>query len=442
LSLFIEKVTEDTIMSHPQIKECALGIMKKLGGLPLALITVGRAMYNKHDPGIWENTLVRLQQAQTNDGESPSSIESVFRRLSFSYENLNSIQKDCFLLCSLWPEDHCIKRNELVEFWMGQGLINDFDIRKSYDKPEIQSAYNVGYTYIKKLQDVCLLEEGEEDGPELSVKMHDVIRDMALWIANNQGSGKNKWIVPVCTNYASKDINVPPNTEKLSLIDIYQNDYNISFSSTSCSPKLSIFLHLSENLLKDFPAGICKLVNLQFLNLSNNEIQLLPEELATLINLRYLLIRGNGIRTISDEILFKLIALRVLDISGFYLDDVEKLVVPSLLEELKLLADFQALGITIAGMKQFHMLNTFSVPTRWLEVTINSTIPLDTFSLGNYQMQNNLFSLKITVGRGMQHLQFDSTYGSPCNLGRLEQLTFSNYRGKMKDILWNNLKPN
>jgi disease resistance protein RPS2 len=465
-SLFMEKVTEETIMSHPHIKKYALDVIKKLGGLPLALITVGRAMYSKRDPCIWENTLMRLQQAQPNNDESSSSIESVYHTLSLSYENLNSTEKDCFLLCSLWPDDHSIKRNELVELWMGHGLINNFDIRELIFKPDIQSAYNVGYTLIRKLQDVCLLDEGEDDdfSHEVSVKMHDVIRDMALWIANNKGSRMNKWIVPICTNYVSKDINVPPNTEKLSLMNFNQKE--ISFSCTSYSPKLStllitsttiysrvltiniqhlelflglIFLDLSNHRLEDFPIGICKLVNLQFLNLSYCGIDSLPEELVTLINLRYLLIRENSICTISDGILSKLKALRVLDISnGFYTVNFEKHVVPSLLEELKLLVDFQALGITINDMNQFDMLNTFSVPARWLHVCFDSTLSSFTFSLSS-QMQTNLFSLFIEVRGDIQYVVFDSANGSSCNLGRLEKLTFSNVSGAVKDIIWNNL---
>jgi disease resistance protein RPS2 len=49
-SLFKEKVADETINSDPLIQQCAVKVMKELGRLSLALITVGRAMHSKVDP--------------------------------------------------------------------------------------------------------------------------------------------------------------------------------------------------------------------------------------------------------------------------------------------------------------------------------------------------------------------------------------------------------
>ena len=60
----------------------------------------------------------------------------------------------------------------------------------------IQEARSQGEEVIKSLQRACLLENGIsrlED--EECLKMHDVIRDMALWLACENEKKKNKFVV-------------------------------------------------------------------------------------------------------------------------------------------------------------------------------------------------------------------------------------------------------
>ena len=54
LSLFRMKVGEDTFNSHPEIPTLAIEIMKQCKGLPLALVTIGRAMANRKTPQRWD----------------------------------------------------------------------------------------------------------------------------------------------------------------------------------------------------------------------------------------------------------------------------------------------------------------------------------------------------------------------------------------------------
>ncbi|KAJ3701420.1 hypothetical protein LUZ61_005125 [Rhynchospora tenuis] len=151
---FKEKVTDETINSDPLIQKYAVDIVKELGRLPLALITIGRAMHDKMDPREWEHDLKLLKQARLNDIEFSGSNQLVFQTLKFSYDNLkNDTLRQCFLHCSLWPEDYEIERDNLVQFWIGSGLI---------DEPTIQEAFDAGHSYIGRLQAVCLLEIGDD----------------------------------------------------------------------------------------------------------------------------------------------------------------------------------------------------------------------------------------------------------------------------------------
>ncbi|KAJ7962943.1 Disease resistance protein [Quillaja saponaria] len=53
LKLFEIKVGEETLNSHPSIPDLAKEVVAECRGLPLALVTVGRAMANKKDPDQW-----------------------------------------------------------------------------------------------------------------------------------------------------------------------------------------------------------------------------------------------------------------------------------------------------------------------------------------------------------------------------------------------------
>ncbi|KAJ4791114.1 Disease resistance protein (CC-NBS-LRR class) family [Rhynchospora pubera] len=173
--LFKEKVGNETIHSHPLISSLAIDVVKELNGLPLALITIGRSMYGKRDPREWEDAIDLLKRSRLNEIETTPEEEKIYYKLKFSFDSLESAElQNCFLACSLWPEDFPIYKIKLIECWMGLGLLCAFDA---------QNIYNPGYTLIGKLLSACLLEEEGSD----FVKMHDVMRDMALWLVHTVG---------------------------------------------------------------------------------------------------------------------------------------------------------------------------------------------------------------------------------------------------------------
>ncbi|KAJ4813286.1 Disease resistance protein (CC-NBS-LRR class) family [Rhynchospora pubera] len=284
-SLFEKNVSKETIDSHPEIRKCAMDVAKKLGGLPLALITVGKAMCDKEDLKEWEVAVKQLKQIRLRDVELSDEYTSVFKMLSFSYDSLkNEKLKQCFLHCSLWPEGSIIVKDDLVQLWMGLGMI---------DMPTLADDYDVGYSYIGTLQTVSLLEIVDNN----TTKMHDVIHDMALWIANDKKEVMNKWIVGASAYERGQQIVISSDTEIVSVLHQEGNSFSIADNSTKLVTFRGIynegiqlelfskltFLDLSWSTLKDFPVEICNLMHLQFLNLSYLFIRLLfPEKIGNL----------------------------------------------------------------------------------------------------------------------------------------------------------------
>lgn len=154
--------------------------MEECKGLPLALVILGRSMTQKKDVSSWDKLLKDLRKSPT---KIPGMESDLFRRLEPSYDRLpNNAVKSCFIYHSMFQEDKLIYNDQLIELWIAEGFLDEFhDIHEARDK---------GEEIIKTLKHACLLEScGSNDR---SYKMHDSIRDLALWLFGECGRKKNK----------------------------------------------------------------------------------------------------------------------------------------------------------------------------------------------------------------------------------------------------------
>lgn len=100
-------------------------IAQECGGLPIALVTLGRALRNK-ELSRWSEALEALKKSRHVDirGMSEKVLSSI--KLSFDYIESEEA-KMCFLYCCLFPEDYDIKVENLVMFLIGEGLIDNIE---------------------------------------------------------------------------------------------------------------------------------------------------------------------------------------------------------------------------------------------------------------------------------------------------------------------------
>lgn len=64
--LFKKNAGEETVKSHPDITKVAQEVAAKCDGLPLALVTIGRAMASKKTPQDWRDALYILSNSPPN----------------------------------------------------------------------------------------------------------------------------------------------------------------------------------------------------------------------------------------------------------------------------------------------------------------------------------------------------------------------------------------
>ncbi|KAK1318534.1 Disease resistance protein [Acorus calamus] len=244
------------VVELEEIKLHAKAVSRECCGLPLAIITVGKAMRKKNQPELWKSALYELRRS----APYIYGIErEVFLPLKWSYDSLQGKNiKPCFLYCIMYPEDYSIKVSELVHCWMAEGLIDESD--------DPEEPYNRGFAIVENLIDSCMLEPGDQKG---MVKMHDVIRDVAIWIASSSGH---------------------------------------EFETFS----------RSDRGLTKFPEESMK-ESLRRVSLMNNKIEELPDRLMTSSMLLSLLLQGNLLKNIPEEFFVGLRALRVLNLSETHL---------------------------------------------------------------------------------------------------------------------------
>ncbi|RWR82596.1 putative disease resistance protein [Cinnamomum micranthum f. kanehirae] len=184
--LFREKAggVVDTFASHDLPRKVA----KECGGLPIAIVTLGRALRNKEEL-VWKNALLELRRS--NPVNIKDMNEKVFTSLEMSYNYLESEEaKSLFLLCSLFEEGYHISMNDLIRYGMGEGLFSNVNTLE-------EASFKV-HALIGKLKASSLLLERESDN---RVKMHDLVRNAATSIATRYehgffvkiGAGLKEW---------------------------------------------------------------------------------------------------------------------------------------------------------------------------------------------------------------------------------------------------------
>ncbi|KAL1219140.1 putative disease resistance protein [Cardamine amara subsp. amara] len=354
--LFQKKVGDKTL--SPDIVEQAKKVAKKCCGLPLALNVIGETMSAKTTVEEWNHAVNVLTRSAAEFFNMDNKILPI---LKFSYDSLvdKHIQL-CFLYCALFPEDYKISKEKLIDYWICEGFIGE-------DDQDIKDAINQGYVELGTLIRANLVMEVNRD----KVVMHDVVREMALWIASDLGKQRETFIVQARVGLSripkvkdwgavrrmslmNNDIEEITCTSKCSELTtlFLQNNYNLKNLSGEFirSMQKLVVLDLSGNRrLNKLPEQISELASLQFLGLSSTDIEKLPVGFQELEKLTHLDLTDSR-RLCSISGISKLSSLRILKLMYSNVDgDV------SLLKELQLLEHLQVLTVNICtelGLKQ------------------------------------------------------------------------------------------
>ncbi|XP_031281404.1 putative disease resistance protein At1g63350 [Pistacia vera] len=311
-------------------------------------------MSNRRTPEEWRYAINTLQ---SHPSEFADMESSVFQVLRFSYDSLRDDKhKNCFLYCSLFPEDHMIRKDELIDLWIAEGILRNYGLDDTRDAGEF---------IIRSLKHACLLEMvGDSDD---YVKMHDVLRDMALWLAlvkenkifvfENQESIKKHgiatWKEAVRISLWGRSVKLfseTPFCPRLLTFVVRQTSVETFPSPFFQSMHAMKVLDLSKNWYLTTLPAMLEMINLQYLNLSDTDIEELPIMASSLTKLRFLLLDGTRkLKAIPEGVISILSSLHVfsrvptrnreLYFHSFWNT--------TLLRELECLEDLQEISVTL-----------------------------------------------------------------------------------------------
>ncbi|XP_038890209.1 probable disease resistance protein At4g27220 [Benincasa hispida] len=321
-------------------------MVRKCGGLPIALATIVKALKGKEE-AIWKDALKQLKNPITVDVKGVSDV--VYASLKLSYDYLKGEEaRLLFLLCSVFPDDYEISVEDLQIYAMGLRLLNQVN---TWDEARNR--------VIKLVDDLkassLLLESNSRDN---HVKMHDTVRDVAIYIASKEanmstlsyGFGLSEWqekdrhgsyraIFGNCHNF----YNLPQNLEfpKLELLILDGHDWrgeklqicdpffegmkelkvlNLSRMSFQTLWRSSIYslenlqtLCMSYCTFNDIDA-ISHLKKLQILRVDKCSITLLPISMSQLTQLKVLQVSNCPLKVIPPNIISSMLKLQALDI--------------------------------------------------------------------------------------------------------------------------------
>ncbi|KAL4613909.1 hypothetical protein ACB092_07G016200 [Castanea dentata] len=233
------------VAHREEIKPLAEAIVKECSRLPLAIITVGAAMRKKTRVELWRHALKELQRSVP----SIEGIEDkVYKPLKLSYDSLQ------------------------------EGLI---DVGQNW------ANMDEGISLIENLKDSCLLEECIGWN---AVKMHDVVRDVAIWISSSSEDGCKSL---VRSGIGLSDISAEEfsNSNSLDRVSFMRNNITrLPDCMIQCSKASTLLLQdnyaldtVPEKFLQGFEA-------LKVLDLGSTSIRSLPHSLLQLRDLRVLLL--------------------------------------------------------------------------------------------------------------------------------------------------------
>ncbi|GMN71890.1 hypothetical protein TIFTF001_054665, partial [Ficus carica] len=302
LNLFLDTVGRD-VLSIQNMEVIVNLFVKECACLPLAIVTIAGSLKGIVDYNNWKTALEDLKA-------STKGTDEIFEKLKFSYDRLNDENlQACLLYCALFPEDYEIGRNELIEYLIAEDIVQGRNRQAKLER---------GQAMLNKLVHACLLEDTKHHtigklGEVGFVKMHDLIRDMAL----NITSDSPRFLVEAGTGLkcVPDDENWKEDLVKVSLMHSQISNIPWSFESPKCSLLSTLLLNENYRLSSISNNFFLHIKGLSLLDLSETPIENLPESISELVNLTALLLRGCRSLTYVPS-LAKLTALKRLDFGG------------------------------------------------------------------------------------------------------------------------------
>lgn len=312
--LFSNKAFSKGVQEQAELVRTGKRIVNKCKGLPLALNTMGGLMSSKqvHE---WEAI------AESNLGDTIRGKDEILSILKLSYMHLPYEMKQCFAFCAVFPKDHKIEKDMLIQLWTANGFIQGEGTMDLEEKGEFIFNYLVWRSFLQHANIVKASRywhglKQESNGCKMHDLMHDLAKDVASECATAQEliqkkvsikdtrhlklSSTDGWreirglfkgtiplrtlLVPSMSYQDLRELKLG----SLRALWCYCHDPSIIRSNFINTAHLK-YLDLSWSSIVRLPSSICMLHHLESLRLSNcYKLRYLPEGMTSMKKLRHI----------------------------------------------------------------------------------------------------------------------------------------------------------
>uniref|UniRef100_A0A0E0AS55 Uncharacterized protein n=1 Tax=Oryza glumipatula TaxID=40148 RepID=A0A0E0AS55_9ORYZ len=304
-----------------QYEKVSAEILKKCGGLPLAIITIASLLAVRPTRIMqeWE----RIQNSLgTAFGTNPS-LEGMRQILNLSYKNLPFNLRTCLLYLGKYPEDFYIERDDVVRQWIAEGFVRSSrgqdleDVGKSYFNELIN---RIKFEYILLFL-TGLIQPEQNDYREVTrCRVHDMMLDLILSRCKEDnfinvaysGSGKDYMAIDWQHGYSSNKV------RRLSLQSmVVESDFAVLIEGRAVPAQLAQVRSIS--LFENSAGGVPWLLHFKYLRLlhimSYGTKRVDLTVVSQLLHLRYLMIVGDWCEVELPSRICGLVHLETLEIA-------------------------------------------------------------------------------------------------------------------------------
>jgi len=364
--LFFKRIFGSEDCCPDVLKQVSIKILKKCGGLPLAIISISSLLANR--PKIkdeWE----RVSRSIGSALEKNPSLEGMNSILSLSYNDLPPNLKTCLLYLSIFPEDTVIDRECLVRRWIAEGFICE---ERGHSKQEV--AENHFYELINKSM-VQPVEVGY-DGKARACRVHDMMLELIIsksiednfitFVGHGQTDVANRHglIRRLSIHHIDQELASVLANEDLSHVR------SLTVTASACIkhlPSLAEFealrvldFHGCQNMQEYDMSGIDKLFQLKYLSFSNTGMRELPSGIVRLYGLETLDLRDTFIEELPPEIVELIKLQHLLASGGLYSSAEGRLKIPNGIGNMRNLREISGFNVIKSSLSAVEELGNLT----------------------------------------------------------------------------------
>ncbi|KAG0451237.1 hypothetical protein HPP92_026311 [Vanilla planifolia] len=256
--------------------DIGLLIVARCCGLPLAIKAIAGVLSKKgSNRKEWEKVL-------NNEAWSMSRLPEELRgALYLSFDDLPSPLKQCFVYCSLFPEDESLSRSDLVRLWVAEGFVKEQGDAFIEDTAK---------EYYGELIRRNLLQPDPMHYDESECIMHDLMRSLAKFLSQDE-------------TFTGNVTNTAASPAKLRRLAVENQETISTVASLVVEQKcLRTLLAFHGTRLFDNSDQLAGLTRLRVLRINSVDINRLPNSIGDLIHLRYLDLDDTDIEELPESI--------------------------------------------------------------------------------------------------------------------------------------------